>query len=270
MTWLRPVSFGVEVKGVDIVGGPELAVMQFLAKRMPDFEHKFESYPLKRNWHLIKNSSREDNVYCFYGASKNLQRQQWGEFSLPTTILLPYPIVALKDNLAAFEQDGYVSVKDLFDANLKTVLFDGAVNVWTEVVQKYGHEELDYLRFNVGHTNAEKLTTELLKSRRVDFAYVGSGNTEIRALEQDNDVQFSVYSIKEFENKARQGHRVMCSKSPLGIKAVTSLNTVLASVLKDPSESKQFCELNFHAVGYHNDMRAVFNSHWPSLLEAKS
>jgi hypothetical protein len=199
MTWLRPMSFGIEVEGVEIVGGPELQVMQYLAERMPQYEHKFESYPLKRNWYLIQNPTDDDNVYCFYGASYKAERETWGYFSEPTTILMPYPIVSLKGALDKYSKNGSVSLKQLFSADLSTVLFDGAVNVWTEAVRTYSEDNSNFLKFNVGHANAENLSSSLLKSRRIDFAYVGSSFTLLRSLKTKltQDTVFCVLKMQK-------------------------------------------------------------------------
>lgn len=264
MIWLRPVNYGVNVDGVNIVMGPEYNLMEFLASHLNEFQHRFESYPVKRSWLLIKEHSNTQQVYCFYGASRTKEREQWGYFSDPTTILLPYPIVANQGALDHMVKDGYVALDELFSNGYSTVLFEGVVNMWTQAVNNAKYRDNDVIRLTLGQRNAPELSAGLIQKGRIDFAYVGSGFKEITHFEQSLGVKFDIYQLRELADKVVGGNRVFCSKTELGHKATQALNQALRNILEDEEKSLEFRDLNFNVIGYHPSTKPNFDLHWKS------
>lgn len=265
MIWLRNESFAIDVDGINIVNGPDYNVMKFLAERLPEYAHRFESYPLKRNWLLIKSPQPVDETYCFYSAGVTNERKQWGLYSAPITIILPYPIVSLKGALQEYDKGGAVSIEDLFSAGLYTVMFDGMENMWTKVVNDRRKFDSLILRLNAGHQDVYDVSAKLLKSKRIDFAYVGAGYTEITALERRHGISLKVYKLKELRGNVVGGRRILCAKSENGAVIIDRLNKALLEISDEPETSVQFRDLNFNGIGYHPDLKPTFDRHWLSL-----
>lgn len=260
--WMRPMSFGLAVNGHQIVRGPEYELMRFLAASLTDFSHQFESYPVKRSWEFIKSSSDDSRVYCFFGASKTPERSTWGAFSEPTTILLPYPIVAKKGTLDHMLEGGYLSLSRLFEAGKNTVIFDGVVNQWTQLLRDTVDPSHRFLTMTQGKEGASKVTARLIRGDRIDFGFVGSGHKEITNLQTELDIELSVYQLLENVGKYTLGNRVMCSKTDLGQKAVNNLNRTISTLLKNENSSVMFRDLNFDVVGYHPNLKIPFDEYW--------
>lgn len=268
IVWMRPVSNGLHVDGFRIVSGSEYELMRYLANHLPDWKHEYESFPVKRSWEFIKSNSTAERLYCFYGASQTKEREKWAIFSEPTSILLPYPVVAKKGELDQFVVDGFVSVQSLRAQEKTTALFDGVVNSWSRVVNMaYAKSDL-VLRLNPGNEASASLTTRLIKANRIDFGFVGSGDEEIRMLEQQFDVKFSLYQLRELAEDIRKGNRIMCSKSALGTQAIADIDSKLQIILKDTKNSEAFRELNFNVIGYHPNLKSNFNKHWERMYQS--
>lgn len=269
MVWLRPKSVNLEVNGVQIVAGPELEFMQELSKLLPGYQHQYESYPLKRSWYLVKNSQDDTSTaYCFFGASYTVERQNWGYFTLPTTVLLPYPLVSRVGQLDSFVQNGTVSVKDLFARGMSTVTFGDTRNMWSDLLNDYHYENGSIIRIAPGERSAALITAELLKKGRIDFGYVGSGYQTISELEKQLQFKLSIYQIREFEDKVRAGNRLLCSKSPLGLAIKRDIDGALTDIAREPALNAAFRELNFRMIGYHPLLKANFEQAWQHYFKS--
>lgn len=262
MIWLRPKSYGVVVVGTRIVAGPELQFMRWLADRLPEYEHQFESYPLKRNWHLIKHNRDPQQAYCFYGATHNVDRETWGVFTEPTTVLLPYPIVAKQGSLDAWLENDMISVATLMQAGKSTALFNGVTNMWTSVVEQYSDSQQQVFTLDAGERDVGMLSAELLKKGRIDFAFVGSGQQEISKIESKLAMKLSVYQTRELADNVVAGNRLLCEKSVLGQNIAENLNKVLFGIQQSADVNREFRDLNFEVIGYHPSLRPAFNYHW--------
>lgn len=260
--WMRPVSFGVAVNGHQIVHGAEYDLMRFLAASLTGYSHQFESYPVKRSWEFIKSKSDEFRVFCFFGATKTLERSTWGIFSEPTTILLPFPIVAKKGSLDHLVRGEYLSLAHLFEVGKNTVIFDGVVNQWTQLLRDTVVPTHRFLTMTQGKDGASKVTARLIKGGRIDFGFVGSGDKEIKNLQVELDMELSVYQLQENAGQYKPGNRLMCSKTELGQKAIKDLNNTIMTLLTNQNSSAEFRDLNFEVIGYHPNLKASFDKYW--------
>lgn len=262
VNWLRPQESNVITKGNNITGGEQLQIMQFLSKDLIQFEHHFESYPLKRNWFLIKEQGNNNEIYCFFGASFRQERTEWGIYSAPTSIGLPISIVARKDAFKNYEDNETVSISTLFEHGFKVVLYDQVRNVWVDTVNKYKRYDESILRVSSLDANLNQHTLALIERGRIDFGYVSHREIKSRNLDDSND--FSVYQVKELADQVRRTSRVLCSKNALGESFIQSLNTSLAEISEDPLKSHQLRDLNFNAEGYRASIKDLYNTHWDS------
>ena len=63
VTWVRPPELGLEGNGVSITAGPLYDVMAYLSTYLNGYEHKFEVYPVKRAWSLVRNTHSSENMF---------------------------------------------------------------------------------------------------------------------------------------------------------------------------------------------------------------
>ena len=71
-----------------IVSGSALELMKLVANNIENVNHRFEAYPIRRSWQLIKNTKQDQLAYCFWGASYKKERRIGA--TLPNQRLLPY------------------------------------------------------------------------------------------------------------------------------------------------------------------------------------
>lgn len=264
VNWLRPKDPAVQQDGNTITGGEQYRIMKFLSAQLEQFEHRFESYPLNRNWFLIKNPSDSEQVHCFFGASFKQERQDWGHYSHPTSIGLPISIVARKGAFDGYLEDDQVSLKSLFSKGFKVVLYDGVKNVWVDTVRRFQHSRRSVVQVSSLDVNLNQHTLHLIEKGRIDFGYVS--HKQIAKNDLVNSETFSIYQTKELANQVRRTSRVLCSKTDLGYQFVQSFNAVLDTISKDPDKSHKLRDLNFNAEGYRQAIKASYDKHWNRIF----
>lgn len=259
IVWLRPLEIGVERDRTTIIGGSQYDTMRFLARQISAFEHRFESYPVKRNWFLIKTATTEQQVYCFYGAGYQAQREEWGIYSSPTAIGLPYLIAAKKGTLDLFNNNGVVSLEHLLRNGYKTVLYDQVSNPWTEQVKSYDYPH-SIVHINGIDIDLNKHTLQLIEVGRIDFGYVA--HKELSHFTAQESEALSLFQIREFSQQVRQTKRVLCSRSAIGQAAVGSIDYAVTHIWANASLNAEFMRLNFKADGYSMPTQSVYEALW--------
>ena len=259
IVWLRPLESGGERDGATITGGEHYRVMRFLAEQIPSFKHRFESYPIKRNWRLIQTASDETTGYCFFGAGYNPEREEWGIYSSPTAIGLPYLIAAPTGLLSLFENNGTVFLEHLLRNGYKTVLYGQVSNMWVAQIEQYDFPN-SVLRISGIDTELNKHTLQLIDKRRIDFGYVA--HKELALLSPEQLSRLSLYQVREFSQQVRQTKRVLCSRSTLGVQAVEQIDAALGQIRTDEHKNRQFMQLNFAADGYAVSTKALYEKLW--------
>lgn len=260
IVWLRPPEIGMKVEGTTVVGGVQRDIMALIASQTPSFSHRFESYPLKRNWSLVRDNDIPDTVYCFYGAAYNDSRSAWGYFTKPTSMALPYTIAskagALDDYL---DNDGYVSLASLFASGKTTVVYDGIKNLWAEKVLTFSTPK-NIVPMNVFGNDVSEHTLELIEVGRIDFGYVS--DKELSLITDDRRAMLSEYSVIELAKEVRELDRILCSKNALGLAATQQLDKALDHISQDPNLSKELGSLNFSMLGYPNARKPTYLRYW--------
>ena len=279
VVWLRPPEVGATTEGIRISEGPMYDNMFLLAKNLKGYKHRFESYPIKRAWALVKGGSSSDEVYCFFGASYRLERTTWGYFSQPSSVNLPMLIVVskslhqqliLNDIAPQKAQSGLfetTSVERLLSKNYRTVLYSEVKNAFSETIRPWANNRNLVVLNGLGK-DLGLHTIELIKNGRIDFGYVGHMELYSLTPEQLNDTY--VYQIEELSNDTRGTKRLFCSKTPLGKQVTHDFNHTLINLMHDEVENIALRDISFMADGYPALLKPTFDARWESMLLHKS
>jgi len=276
VVWLRPPEASMTIDGVTIAAGPMLDNIKYLASHLPEFRHKFEAYPVKRALSLVKTGSSNNNVYCFFGASLNEDRQQWGYFSTPTSINLPILILGNKAVIGSTQATNtedingpfpLISIQKLLEADFKTVLYEGVANAYGKTVKQAQTVE-NVIMLNGLGKDLGLHTIALLKTGRIDFGYVGHG--ELNTLSLSELEQFNTFQAEELSYNTRGTKRLFCSLTPLGKKVITAFDHALTSILSNEKSANTLRDINFEAEGYSPMFKTLFESRWSAFQKLVS
>lgn len=258
LVWLKPIESDQVMQGNTIVKGAALDLMQFVASHINGVEHSFQAYPIKRSWHLIQNSKQQDTAYCFWGADYKKSRTQWGYFTEPTSVALPFMIAAKKNRFKQYANNDAVSVTQLLSNSYSTVIFENVINDWTKVVERAGHE--DVVQISGLDKDLSDHTLELIKKGRIDFGYVS--HRTIANLDVYNQSDISLYEIAELTHASGGTARLLCSKTPTGKLMANKINHTLRLIKNSAEKSAQMKQLTFTAEGYPERLRTTFEQQW--------
>jgi len=262
LVWLKPIESDQKMEGNTIVGGSALELMQFVAEQIKGVDHKFEAYPIKRSWHLIQRSSLENTAYCFWGASYKKEREQWGVFTQPTSVDLPYMVAARSGELSKYVKGDSISVEALIKAGHTTVIFDKVINAWTKIIEEVG----DFKGVTISGLDRDlsEHTLLLLENRRIDFGYIS--HRSIEDLDIANNSNIELYEIRELADVDVGDARLLCSKTPLGNEMVSSINQALDKIHSNEQLTAEFQDLIFKAEGYPDNLKEVYRRQWKKVF----
>jgi len=258
LIWLKPIESDQKMEGSTIVDGSALELMLFVANQIKDVDHKFEAYPIRRSWHIIQNRKRAQTAYCFWGADYEKEREEWGYFTNPTSVSLPYMIAARKGELSAYDDNGAVSVKQLLKSGYSTVIFENVINAWTKVIEQASHN--DVVQISGLDKDLSDHTLLMIEKRRIDFGYVS--HRTIANLDIYNNHKVTLYEISELSDAEGRVDRLLCSKTPFGKQMATSINQTLAKIHHDKALSLKMKGLIFKAEGYPDRLKEAFDRQW--------
>jgi hypothetical protein len=260
--WLKHQVAGIEINGTKIVGGYYLKMIKMIEALMPQYQYEYYSFPMKRNWRLIKRQ-QQNIVYCYYGAAKNKDRMIWGYYSQPTSVTLPYPIASKKGKFDPLSQSGYVSLKQVFRTGAKTVLFDLNENIFTRTIETFSQQYREQVLFmSSGTDSIESRTVRLIKAGRIDFGKVSEGYRETMNIAKKYEIELSQYDILESKGKGKFENRIMCSKTQSGFSIITRIDLALKELTSDSEKGNSFRNLVFEQKGYKEHKRDEFNLLW--------
>lgn len=272
IVWLRPPEIDLTIDGVTIVDGPLFENMVYLASHLPQYSHRFEAYPIKRAWSLVKSATTPDTVYCFFGASYREERTTWGYFSEPTSINLPLLVVtsnAVSDTFFGHEHDnnnpqsvGTISLKSMLQKNYKTVLYSEVKNAYVDVIKQWAKSR-NIVYINGLGKDLSLHTISLIETGRIDFGYVG--HREIGSLNEEQLGKIAIYQAEELSQDVRLTKRLFCSKSALGQQVVGDVNHALEAIMRNPKSSQALRDVNFAADGYSNLLKPMFDERWQTM-----
>ena len=157
LVWLKPIESDQTMSGNTITGGSALALLKFVANQVEgDIVHKFEAYPIKRSWHLIRHTADDQTTYCFWGADLKSERKEWGYYTAPTSINLPYMVASRAGELTTFAQNGQISAIELLSNGFTTVIFENVINDWTKVIE---NKRIDFGYISTAQSPTYRYTT---------------------------------------------------------------------------------------------------------------
>ena len=258
LVWLKPLESDQVMQGNTIVKGDALNLLAFVANQIDEVAHKFEAYPIRRSWRLIQNNRDQHLAYCFWGANYKKEREDWGYFSEPTTVELPYLVAAKKDQLDAFETDGKVSVTQLLKKGYSTVVFEEVSNPLTEIIRHSGQHEV--IKVSGLDKDLSDHTLMMIEKGRINFGYVSY--RAIANLAVDQNPHLSLYQVQELSSEHLKDGRILCSKNEFGKKVVAAINTALLTIRNDENLRSTFKALIFKAEGYPANLKQTFEQQW--------
>lgn len=265
LVWLKPLESDQVMKGNTIVQGDALNLLTFVASHIADVEHKFEAYPIRRSWRLIQQQQQDQQTHCFWGANYKKEREDWGYFSEPTTVELPYLVAAKQGSLDAFAVDGQVSVRQLLKNGYSTVVFEEVSNLLSEIIRQSGQHEV--IKVSGLDKDLSDHTLMMIEKGRIHFGYVSYRAIANLAVEQNP--QFSLYQVQELSAENLKDGRILCSKTALGQQMVAAINTALRTIRHDDNLRNQFKALIFKAEGYPANLEQTFTQQWDSAYLTK-
>lgn len=258
LVWLKPLESDQVMKGNTIVEGDAFNLLTFVAKQIPGVEHKFEAYPIRRSWRLIQNRQDEHLVYCFWGANYKEERENWGYFTEPTSVELPYLIAAKKDKLLAVTINNKVSVLELLKRGYSTVIFEEVSNPFSEIIRQSGRQSV--VKVSGLDKDLSDHTLRMIEKGRIDFGYISY--RAIANLGVSRNPHLSLYEVQELSSENLKDGRVLCSKSEAGKQIVASINSALVTIKNNESLRSDFKHLIFKTEGYPTDLKTIFEQQW--------
>jgi hypothetical protein len=266
LVWLKPLESDLVMQGNTIVKGDALNLLAFVANHIDEVEHRFEAYPIRRSWRLIQNNLDQQLAHCFWGANYIKEREDWGYFTEPTTVELPYIVAAKKDHLDAFETDGKVSVTQLLKKGYSTVVFEEVSNPLTEIIRQT--DQLEVIKVSGLDKDLSAHTLMMIEKGRINFGYVSY--RAIASLAVDKNPHFSLYEVQELSSENLKDGRILCSKNEFGKKMVASIYTALLTIRNDENLRTTFKALTFKAEGYPANLKQTFGQQWDSAYLNKT
>lgn len=250
------------MKGNVIVEGAALDLLQFVAAEIENVDQEFHAYPVKRSWHLIQNESNSEVAYCFWGASYKKEREDWGRFTQPISITLPYMVVTRKGELASYVSNGEIAASKLLNDGYSTVVYDRVINPWTKIMDQIENKVI--VKVTGINKDLSDHTLLMVERKRIDFGYVS--HRAIANLDLYNHPNVDLYEIREMNQIEDASSRVLCSKTALGKKYAVRIDDVLSRIKQNRKLNTKLRDLTFKSEGYPENLRARFNLYWHKML----
>ena len=256
--WLKPLESDLQMKGSQITDGAALNLMQFVASQIDDIEHEFHAYPVKRSWYLIQKDISSDKVYCFWGADYSKDREDWGIFTQPSSVTLPYMVATRKDELTDYTSDGAIEVTKLLNDGYSTVIYDKVINAWTKIIDTVENKVI--VKVSGISQDLSDHTVLMVERKRIDFGYVS--HRAIANLDLYNNPKINLYEIHEMNLLNEKSSRMLCSKTLLGRQYSELINSALIRIQKNKELNQKLRDLTFESEGYAENLRTRFNEVW--------
>lgn len=192
-------------------------IRQTIIQSTPELQHKEVLAPFPRLFAEVKRGAN----WCFTGAVKNSEREQFAYFSRPVALFLPFRIVVLKDsNLAqqaVFSLDKLLSNHELRTSVLRGRIFNPVVD---ELLRRHPPTQT-HSEFN------EAL--QMLLNKRLDYLieFPVITHYQLSQINQYHRVKLLVPS----EAQEIGYYRVMCAKTALGRQVVERVNQLMPGLI---------------------------------------
>lgn len=191
-----------------------------LIQQLPEFNHKEVLAPFPR---LITEIKKGEN-WCFVGAVKTTEREQFAYFSRPVALFLPFQVIVLKESSLA--QQTSLSLENLLaNTEFRTSVLRGrSFNPVLDALLKQQPTLRTHSEFNEA--------MQMLLNKRLDYLI----EFPVIAHYQLNQVgQFHrVKLIKLTEPQDLGFYRVMCARTPFGKRVIEQVNQVIKAEIANP------------------------------------
>lgn len=238
-------------EGPDRYQGTFDQVRTLLMARMDQYGHQLVQAPFPRVFHEIRNGSH----WCFVGATRSAEREQFATFSLPAVINLPYKIIVRRDDLARFGS-GPLSLEQLLATrSLRTsVLRNRAINPVVDAL----------LRDNPprqGHSDFTE-SIRMLLAQRLDYLIETEAVVDYYTAQSGHEGELVGLDIREY--RAPNYFHVMCPKTPWGRDVIAAVDAVLRA--ERPTPWYRALMQKWRNEGAAREVRALYDG---PFLEAR-
>lgn len=192
-------------------------IRQIIIQHTPELQHKEVLAPFPRLFAEVKRGAN----WCFTGAVKNSEREQFAYFSRPVALFLPFRIAVLKDSQLA--QEHAVSLNKLLSNHeLRTSVLRGRIfnPVVDEMLRRHPPTQT-HSEFN------EAL--QMLLNRRLDYLIEFPVITYYQ-LSQINQYH-RVKLLTPSESQEIGYYHVMCAKTALGRQVTERVNQLMQTLI---------------------------------------
>lgn len=248
------------MEGSKIVAGHAFDKMQLLAEQLPNYQHKFEAYPIKRAWHLIRDTTSVDTTYCFIGAAYREARKAWGVYTQPTSVELPILIVSRTGELSKFAKQNKVSLKTLLNNGFTTIQYESVSNSFSKILTNLNVEKDSVLYVSGVSSDLIAHTVSMVESKRVDLGYVSYRHAKKANLYDNPKLQ--LFNVIESEYLVRKSDRILCSRTKLGYQVVLDIDGAITKIQTTETLRQFWIDTLFKEEGYPDAMYEKFQQTW--------
>lgn len=195
-------------------------ILDVLKARLPQYQH----VELNAAFPRIINEIRNGNHWCFVGALKTPEREQYAYFSLPISIFLPLQVIVRKNDVGRFNH--VESVQDLLrNRRLVTSVMRG---------RSYGPQLDPLLMANPPQENYSELKEAIgmLLAGHLDYLVESPLVAFDVASHMGHDGALT--KIRTAEQGAITYDRILCPKNAWGQQTIERINEILLAVRGEP------------------------------------
>lgn len=192
-----------------------------LIEGMPAYQHKEVLAPFPR----IINEVKKGANWCFAGAVKTSEREQYAYFSRPIALFLPYRLVVLKDSSLA-QQSSLTLEKLLANPEIRTSVLRGrSFNPLIDELLRQHPPSQTHSEFY------EAL--QMLLNKRLDYLieFPVIAHYQLSQINQSQRVKL----VEITEPQELGYYRVMCAKSPTGLQVIDRVNKLIKLEMRKTS-----------------------------------
>lgn len=221
ITWARldfPPNY--ILSGKNAGNGAFEKVIKYLSRQLPQYDMHFVDISRKRLWAELK---KQEN-YCEVGAQRTVEREQYGYFSIPMTLIPPAKIVLNRASWEALGKPEGISLPALLSNN-------GLVGSVMSA-RSYGHV-VDVLLKSLESTASSNIQRQVIEpdslylmvaTNRLDFT-IGYEIVVDQFLQKMDSDNLKVVAITE--EPSYQALHIVCTKNAWGEQIINDINEVL-------------------------------------------
>ena len=198
----------------------------YLAKRLPQFDHRVEVVTPARLWHEMQTGKG----VCSIDIADLPERERWALFTRHTTSVPGYSLVVLRDRIAEFSRfrgtDGSIDLERLAASGQMTGLYNAGRH-YTPQINAFLDSPVR--KTPLESTSASTNIFEMIASRRGDFSFgLGAEMNYFNALNEagaDSARRWPPLAMLAIKGGGEMLHgHLGCSREPQGRKMIDALD----------------------------------------------